>query len=118
MGATGTRAAKPTVLVGDDDLDFSTYLTEVLRPSGTVAYSVPDGVQAMKCVERSRPSLVSLGPGVPYTAGTSVGEIFRYEWELPVVVVSGRGTMPDVVSSLDHGADDYLVKPVRSEELV
>src|SRR5690242_930906 len=45
MGATGTRDAKPTVLVVDDDLDFSTYLTEVLRRSGTVAYSVPDGVQ-------------------------------------------------------------------------
>lgn len=106
------------ILVVEDDPDVRVYLSEVLRRSGAVPHPVSDGLSAVQAARSERPNLVLLDLGLPRVDGSALVEVFRYELGVPVIIVSGRRSTGDVVTGLYDGADDYLVKPVRSEELV
>ena len=78
-----------------------------------------DGGQALAAVERSAPDLLVLDVGLPGLDGLAVSRRLRAKGlAVPVLMLTARDSVPDRVAGLDAGADDYLVKPFATEELL
>lgn len=111
------------VLVVDDDEGVRTGVTWALEADGFAVESVEDGVSALELIESSPPSLVVLDLSLPGVGGLDILRRVRQREErdgrfrLPIIVLSGRDGEADRIVGLDHGADDYLVKPFSPGEL-
>lgn len=106
------------VLVVEDDPAAAELLTLVLQRAGHEVSVVGTGSEAMGAVERGA-QVVLLDLGLPDVDGLHLcRELGRARPGLPVIVVSARSSEADIVLALDAGADDYLVKPFRGQELL
>jgi DNA-binding response OmpR family regulator len=115
-------AAEPgteRVLVVDDDHSLRRMLERSLLAEGFAVQAVADGGAALAAIERSAPDLVVLDVGLPGMDGLAVCRRLRDKgFGLPVLMLTARDAVADRVAGLDVGADDYLVKPFATEELV
>src|SRR6266566_933577 len=94
-------------------------LSRTLAAEGYAVEASPDGGDALASVERSTPDLVVLDVAMPGLDGLSVARRLREKrLGLPILLLTARDAVPDRVAGLDAGADDYLVKPFASEELL
>jgi two-component system response regulator MprA len=107
------------VLVVDDDPPISRMLERTLVAEGYGVEVVADGGAALAAVERSVPDLLVLDVAMPGLDGLAVcRRLRRAGLALPILLLTARDAVPDRVAGLDAGADDYLVKPFASEELL
>jgi two-component system, OmpR family, response regulator MtrA len=112
------RAMKGRVLVVDDDAALAEMLGIVLRGEGFEPTFVSDGDKALDVFRDTRPDLVLLDLMLPGTDGIDVCRQIRTESGIPIVMLTAKTDTVDVVLGLESGADDYLVKPFKSKELV
>ena len=104
------------ILVAEDEEGVVAFLEKGLRASGYVPTTVGDGRAALALARTDHFDLLVLDLGLPELDGLEVlRELRRLGRRLPVVILSARD---DVVSGLDLGADDYVRKPFRFEELL
>jgi DNA-binding response OmpR family regulator len=109
----------PRILIAEDDPLISGFMEKGLRASGYSTYVVGDGEQAVQYGLTESFDLLILDMALPEREGFQVLEELRAQGkQLPVLVVTGRPELRDVVSVLDVGADDYMTKPFRFEELL
>jgi two-component system response regulator MprA len=107
------------ILVVDDDAPIRRMLDRTLSAEGYAVATAADGGEALAAVERSAPDLVVLDVGLPGVDGLSVSRRLRAKGlAVPVLLLTARDSVPDRVAGLDAGADDYLVKPFATEELL
>jgi two-component system response regulator MprA len=107
------------ILVVDDDAPIRRMLDRTLSAEGYAVEIAADGGEALAAVERSTPDLVVLDVGLPGVDGLSVSRRLRAKGlSVPVLLLTARDSVPDRVAGLDAGADDYLVKPFATEELL
>jgi two-component system response regulator MprA len=107
------------ILVVDDDAPIRRMLDRTLSAEGYAVETATDGGEALAAVERSTPDLVVLDVGLPGVDGLSVSRRLRAKGlAVPVLLLTARDSVPDRVAGLDAGADDYLVKPFATEELL
>jgi two-component system copper resistance phosphate regulon response regulator CusR len=107
------------ILIAEDDPLISSFVEKGLRASGYTTHVVPDGAQATRLAMTNGFDLLILDMALPEQEGFEVlQELRRNGNEIPVIVLTGRPEMRDVVSVLDVGADDYMTKPFRFEELL
>jgi len=107
------------ILVVDDDAPIRRMLDRTLSAEGYAVETAADGGEALAAVERSAPDLVVLDVGMPGVDGLSVSRRLRAKGlAVPVLLLTARDSVPDRVAGLDAGADDYLVKPFATEELL
>jgi DNA-binding NarL/FixJ family response regulator len=109
------------ILVVDDDPVFRELVSTLLDRLGPRIVGAGTGDEALGAARGERPSLVLLDVDVPGISGYEVCHQLReaYGHDLPIVFVSGHRTERlDRVGGLLHGADDYLVKPVATDELL
>jgi two-component system response regulator MprA len=107
------------ILVVDDDAPIRRMLDRTLSAEGYVVETAADGGEALAAVERSTPDLVVLDVGLPGVDGLAVSRRLRAKGlAVPVLLLTARDSVPDRVAGLDAGADDYLVKPFATEELL
>jgi two-component system response regulator MprA len=107
------------ILVVDDDAPIRRMLDRTLSAEGYAVETAADGGEALAAVERSTPDLVVLDVGLPGVDGLSVSRRLRSKGlAVPVLLLTARDSVPDRVAGLDAGADDYLVKPFATEELL
>jgi two-component system response regulator MprA len=107
------------VLVVDDDDAILRMLSRTLSAEGFEVTSAANGGAALAAIERSAPDLLVLDVGLPDLDGLAVCRRLRAKGlALPVLMLTARDAVPDRVAGLEAGADDYLVKPFASEELV
>ena len=111
-------AMKGRVLVVDDDAALAEMLGIVLRGEGFEPTFVSDGDKALDVFRDTRPDLVLLDLMLPGTDGIDVCRQIRAESGIPIVMLTAKTDTVDVVLGLESGADDYLVKPFKSKELV
>jgi two-component system response regulator MtrA len=109
---------KGRVLVVDDDAALAEMLGIVLRGEGFEPTFVSDGDKAMDVFRDTRPDLVLLDLMLPGTDGIDVCRQIRTESGIPIVMLTAKTDTVDVVLGLESGADDYIVKPFKSKELV
>jgi two-component system response regulator MprA len=107
------------VLVVDDDAAIRRMLERTLAAEGYAVECAADGGTALAAVERSVPDLVLLDVAMPDLDGVAVCRRLRTKGlALPILLLTARDAVDERVAGLDAGADDYLVKPFATEELL
>ncbi len=106
------------MLVVDDDPALAEMLTIVLRKEGFDTAVVGEGTKAMPALRELKPDLVLLDLMLPGMNGIDVCKAIRAESGVPIVMLTAKGDTVDVVLGLESGADDYVVKPFKPQELV
>ena len=108
----------PLVMVVDDDQDLAEMLSIVLNGAGMEVDLVNRGDQVMDLFNSHTPDLVLLDVMLPGIDGIEVCKIIRESSMVPIVMLTAKGDTQDVVLGLEAGADDYMVKPFKPQELV
>ncbi|ASY23531.1 two-component system, OmpR family, response regulator MtrA [Candidatus Nanopelagicus abundans] len=108
----------PLVMVVDDDQDLAEMLSIVLTGAGMEVDLVNRGDQVMDLFNSHTPDLVLLDVMLPGIDGVEVCKIIRESSMVPIVMLTAKGDTQDVVLGLEAGADDYMVKPFKPQELV
>jgi EAL domain-containing protein (putative c-di-GMP-specific phosphodiesterase class I)/DNA-binding response OmpR family regulator len=110
-----------TVLIVDDEQDLRRLLVLALRRHDFEVLEAGTGEAAMEILESQPVDVLVLDMGLPGIPGTAVVKALRQRPEtatLPVLLMTGSGTDRSVIEGLEAGADDFLAKPVRLDELV
>ena len=108
----------PKILIVDDDRAFRLSTAALLRADGYDVDSVADGAAAAEALRASRHDLVVLDLRMPGVDGLGVVEALRLWGErVPILMISGFGTVESAVKALHLGADDFLTKPVEPDVL-
>jgi DNA-binding response OmpR family regulator len=107
------------ILLVEDDAMIGKAVLDVLRSEHYAVDWVRDGAAAEAALAAERYDLVLLDLGLPKSDGLSVLRSLRRRREaVPVLVATARDTIGDRVAGLDAGADDYIVKPYDTDELL
>jgi two-component system response regulator MprA len=105
-------------LVVDDDPAVLSGLRRALALDGCAVNVASDGETALELVAADPPDLVVLDVLLPGLDGLTVCERIRARSAVPILMLTARDTVPDRVAGLDRGADDYLIKPFATDELL
>lgn len=109
----------PRILIAEDEPRISSFIRKGLRANGFTTTTVPDGPSAYDLASSGEFDLMVLDIGLPHMNGFEVLERLRGESvTMPIIVLTARDSVRDVVSGLENGADDYMAKPFRFEELL
>jgi DNA-binding response OmpR family regulator len=110
--------APDLVLVVEDDAMIAGLIDRYLRGAGYRVAVAGDGLTGLRMIRDLSPALVVLDLMLPELDGRAVAGLAREERELPIIMVTARGSTAERVAGLDAGADDYLAKPFAPSELV
>lgn len=113
-----SSTTQQTVMVVEDEEAFIDALVVGLQREGFGVEVARDGAEALSNFERVNPDIVLLDVMLPKVSGTDVCREIRKKSQVPIIMVSAKGTELDTVVGLEVGADDYIVKPYRIRELV
>ncbi len=108
---------KALVLAVDDEPGILKLISQVLGDDGYRVVTAKDGGEALEAAEEYRPDLVLLDLTLPDMDGLEVMRHMRERINVPIIMVTARGTDTDKVTGLELGADDYLAKPFNPQEL-
>lgn len=109
---------RPDVLIVDDEPQVREVVATYLEREGFAVRSAADGRQALVEIGNRRPDALVLDLMLPEINGLEVLQKLRSGGdEVPVIVLSARGSEPDRVAGLDLGADDYVAKPASPREI-
>lgn len=107
-----------TIIVIEDEEGIREYVKETLSEEGYIVQTAPDGAEGLSLIKRYNPDLVVLDLGLPNVSGEAVTlEIKKKYPQLPIIILTARDSVTDVVHGLDIGADDYMTKPFAGDEL-
>lgn len=108
-----------TILAIDDDSRFLRMMEQVLAQKGYEVITADRGQEGLRLLFDHRPDLVLLDVVMPTMDGWQTCERIRDISDVPIIMLTGkRVDEEDIVKGLDHGADDYLIKPVGNRELI
>jgi len=110
--------ARQRILLVDDDPGIMVAVKQALTTHGYEMTTAADGLEALAAFEREPPELILLDLVMPRCSGLEVCQRIRELSATPIIILSVKGSEADIVSVLDLGADDYLVKPFRLAELL
>ncbi|HEX5222305.1 MAG TPA: response regulator transcription factor [Verrucomicrobiae bacterium] len=107
------------ILIIEDETPMRTALADVLEGEGYRPLAAADGETGLRKAVDEKPDLILLDIMMPRLDGFAVcAELRRLGNLVPVLMLTAKGQVEDRVSGLDVGADDYLVKPFSTEELL
>lgn len=109
------------ILVVEDEEVVRMIISHVLTKEGYTVTIAQDGEEALTNIKSRRPDAIILDAMMPGLDGYEVLQELRKDpvtQDIPVMMLSARGLERDVISGFDFGANDYLVKPFRPEELL
>ena len=111
-------AAKQKILIVDDDNNIAELIALYLTKECYDTCIVNDGEEALREFDRFRPDLILLDLMLPGMDGYQVCREIRHTSDVPIIMLSAKGETFDKVLGLELGADDYIIKPFDSKELV
>jgi len=104
--------------VVEDEFSISEPFSRLLAREGFDPVVAPTVSEALDEFTRQRPDLILLDLNLPDGDGRDVAREVRRESEVPIIMLTARGTETDRIVGLEIGADDYVVKPFSSAEVV
>ncbi len=113
-----TAKNAPTVFIVEDEDAFIEALDIGLQREGFRVEIARDGAEALLNFESVKPDIILLDVMLPKVSGTDVCKEIRKKSQVPIIMVSAKGSEIDTVVGLEVGADDYIVKPYHPKELV
>jgi DNA-binding response OmpR family regulator len=118
MRVVPTSGFEAPILVVDDDPKILQLVRMYLEREGLAVITAGDGMAAVSAIRERAPRLMILDVMLPTLDGFAVLRAARADSDLPVLMLSARGSTADRVSGIGSGADDYLPKPFSPAELV
>lgn len=109
---------KEKVLIVEDELGIRNFIATILNANDYDAITASSGTDAMSMVTSHCPDVLLLDLGLPDMDGMEIVRAVRSWSNMPIVVISARNHERDKVEALDAGADDYIVKPFGTSELL
>ena len=106
------------ILVIDDETQIRRLLQISLESNGYQVEESVDATDGLRAAENHPPDLILLDLGLPDEDGHSVLKKLRTWYTKPIIIISVQSNEADIVSALDNGANDFLVKPFRTGELL
>jgi DNA-binding response OmpR family regulator len=107
------------ILIIEDERPMRTALADVLEAEGHRVLTAADGEEGLQRALAEKPDLILLDLMMPKLDGYAVcAELRRVANPVPILILTAKGQLEDRVKGLDLGADDYLVKPFSTEELL
>ena len=107
------------LLLVDDDKSLNELLSQYLSGSGFEVSTVTSGEKAISLLQQdSNYDLLVIDVMMPGITGLELLPIIRSRWNIPVIMLTGRGEDIDRILGLEMGADDYLAKPCNPRELL
>lgn len=106
------------ILIVDDNPQIRRALRAVLVPRGYTIMDARSGEEALDLIRRERVELILLDVNLPGISGFETCKEVRRTSDIPVIMLSVRASERDKVQAFDAGADDYVVKPFGTEELI
>ena len=107
------------ILIAEDELRIASFLEKGLRANGFSTEIAVDGPRALRLAEGGGFDMLILDLGLPGKDGFEVLQELRAGGStMPVIVLTARSGVEATVAGLEHGADDYMPKPFRFEELL
>ncbi|MDR0990611.1 MAG: response regulator transcription factor [Propionibacteriaceae bacterium] len=113
-----TMQAANRILVVDDDAALSEMLQLVLQQEGYETRWCARGDQVVDCFQAEQPDLILLDLMLPGQDGVDVCRQIRALSGVPIIMVTAKTATEDVVLGLEAGADDYVIKPFKRQELI
>ena len=114
----GRAVMSQRILVIEDDQSIAEIVGILLRAEGFEVSYCADGNQALNAFQVVNPDLVLLDLMLPGRDGVEICRAIRETSGVPIVMLTARSDTSDVVTGLEAGADDYIVKPIKNEELI
>jgi DNA-binding response OmpR family regulator len=111
-------AAKPRILIVEDEPGIVDFLEIGLRHEGYDVESQLDGLSGLRAFETAAPALVILDLMLPGIDGMELCRRIRSRSSVPVIMLTAKGDVASRVDGFSAGADDYIPKPFRFEELL
>ncbi|PID86158.1 MAG: DNA-binding response regulator [Chloroflexi bacterium] len=108
----------PKILVVDDDIPLTKSIIQILLAENytpLAAYTAEDGVEIAR---QQNPDLALLDVMVPTMGGWEMCRRIRQFSDMPILFLTAMGSVENIVQGLEAGADDYMVKPFNSAELI
>ena len=109
---------KQKILIVDDDENIAELISLYLTKDCFDTMMVHDGEEALKTFDLYQPNLILLDLMLPGIDGYQVCREIRSRSQTPIIMLSAKGEVFDKVLGLELGADDYILKPFDSKELV
>jgi two-component system KDP operon response regulator KdpE len=109
---------KPRVLVVDDEQAIRRFLRVTLTSQAYMVIEAASGQDALSSAAADKPDIVILDLGLPDIDGIEVTRLLRQWAQMPIIILSVRGSESNKIAALDAGADDYLTKPFGIRELL
>jgi two-component system, OmpR family, KDP operon response regulator KdpE len=107
-----------TILVIDDEHQIRRVLRAILVNAGYEVVEAKDALEATEVLMRQRPSLILLDANLPDMGGLELCKRIRLSFDRPIIMLTVRGAEQDKVSAFNAGANDYIVKPFATGELL
>ena len=111
-------AEKQRILIVDDDYNIAELISLYLTKECFETKIVGDGEEALRVFPEFQPNLILLDLMLPGIDGYQVCRELRSTSQVPIIMLSAKGEIFDKVLGLELGADDYMIKPFDSKELV
>ncbi|MDO8803524.1 MAG: response regulator, partial [Elusimicrobiota bacterium] len=115
------KTLRPRVLLAEDQTDLLLLMKEMVELAGFEVVTANDGVEAMTAVFETNPDIIVLDNNMPRRSGLEVAQglknnpVFAH---IPIIIVTGAGEKSTKLKGLSMGIDDYLIKPVDTDELI
>lgn len=109
---------KPTVLIIEDEDAICNFISAVLTSNDYQVIKAKTGKEGLSMFTSHIPDIILLDLGLPDMDGVEILKKIRSWSKVPIIVVSARGHEREKVAALDLGADDYIVKPFGTPELL
>jgi two-component system copper resistance phosphate regulon response regulator CusR len=107
------------IIIAEDEQRIALFVDKGLRAAGFSTTVVADGASALEAARTGDYDLLLLDVGLPVVDGFAVLDTLRAEGiALPVIMLTARTTVEDTVAGLEGGANDYIPKPFRFDELL
>lgn len=109
---------KPSILIIDDEPQIRKLLQITLESNDYLVHQAENGNNGVIMAANHPPDLILLDIGLPDKNGHEVLKELRKWYPKPILILSAKNNEEDIVMALDNGANDYLVKPFRTGELL
>lgn len=107
-----------TILIIDDEVQIRRLLEITLSANDYKISEASTGKEGLALVASCQPVLIILDLGLPDTDGLEILKQLREWYQKPIIILSVRNSEDDIITALDYGANDYLIKPFRTGELL
>ena len=110
---------KTKILIVDDELDVLDLMKELFESRGYLPLTATNGVEALKIVREEEPDMVISDIRMPDMDGMQLLEVLSNSYpNIPVIMVTAHGTIETAVEAIKMGAKDYVLKPLRLDEIL